>query len=163
GPRFARYYVEHARLECSGVRVISSSNRPELAGSIGQEAFADVVPAGEVTVGDVMFTCRAQGTELRGDFLAAPLRIPTNPARGGMGGAMWFIYKLGGYLTVPEWQQDAERTSLDVAHSIQLNQAWRARQKQISAGIIARDTAASIELQGRAFAAIAENQRQTSD
>ena len=163
GQQFARYYVERVRLECAGVRVISSNNHPELAGNISREAQADQLPAGQVTAGDVTFTCNAQGVELRGYFIAATMRIGNNASNRGMGGAMWFVYKLGGYLTAPEWQQDAERIALDVIHSIQANPSWRARERQMSSEISAHDTAASIELQHRAFAAIAENQRQTSD
>jgi len=63
GQQFARYYVEHVRQECAGIRLASNNNRPDLVGRMSQEAQAQGYPAGQLTAGDVTFTWRAgQGT-----------------------------------------------------------------------------------------------------
>ncbi|HTS27218.1 MAG TPA: hypothetical protein VMH81_15180 [Bryobacteraceae bacterium] len=163
GQQFARYYVEHVRQECGGVRVVTGNNRADLVPMVTRSAQEDGVPQPQVTVGDVTFTCNAQGTELRGYYLAATVRSPTDATRRGQGGAMWFVYRLGGYLAVPEWQQSAESIAQEVVRSVQVNSVWRARNKEASNQLVAEDIQHSQELQRRAFAAIAENQRQTSD
>jgi|SRR5579871_619685 len=163
GQQFARYYVEHVRQECGGIRVASGNNRADLAAMVAQSAQEDGVPQGQITVGDVTFTCTARGTELRGYYLASTVRIPTDASRRGQGGAMWFVYRLGGYLTVPEWQPSAEAIAQEVVRSVQVNPAWRAKTKQASNAIVMEDNRYSQELRNRAFAAIAENQRQTSE
>ena len=163
GQQFARYYAERVRQECGSVRVVSGNNRPDLVATMSQAAQSDGVPAGQVTVGDITFTCSAQSQELRGYYLAATVLIPTDASRSGMGGAMWFVYRLCGYLSIPEWQQSAGSISREVVRSVQVNPEWRARIRQTSSAIVAQDNARSQQLRSRAFAAIAENQRQTSD
>jgi len=127
GQQFARYYVEHVLRDCAGVRVTAGRERPDLAGTFNQEAQQFGVPAGQMSAGDIDFTCSSQGAQLTGFYLAATMRVPTDVSRRGAGGALWYIYKVGGYIAIPEWRQDAEAIARQVVGSMQVNPEWRAR------------------------------------
>lgn len=165
GPQFARYYLErYLRQECGNQRVTSNRNRQDLAGSFLNDARAEGWPSnGQMTVGDISFTCSIQGVELEGYYVAATIRVPTTVSQRGMGGALWYVYRIYGYLARPERRQEAESISRQVLQSFQLNPEWRARQKQTAQVVVMQDNARSQAIRSRALAAIAEDQRQTSD
>jgi hypothetical protein len=163
GQQFAATYVQRVPQECAAVRITASSNRTDLVNAIAQQAASEGVPSGQITAGDVNFTCNAQGAELRGYYRASTIRVPTDSARRGMGGALWYVYRIGGYVSRPELQQDAAAIAQQVVHSLQVNPQWAAMSRQMSQAVVAQDNARSQALRTRAFAAMAENERQTSN
>lgn len=163
GAQFARYYLQHVRQDCNGVQTVSNRDRRDLAGGMMQEAQKQGYPTGQLTVGEVGFTCSGQGAQLQGYYLAATMLLPTDASRRGFGGGMWYVYRLIGYISIPERLKDADAIAQQVLHSLQGNPEWLARSRATSHALEAQDAARSAALQRQALAAAAENERQTTD
>jgi hypothetical protein len=158
GQQFAREYVERSLPPvCGAVSVTASNDRDDLRGGYAQQAEAEEITGGQLSVGDVTFTCAPGGRSLTGYYVAVTM-IPL-PGRS----PLWYVYRLFGYLAPSERQQEAATIGDQVVRSWQVNPEWTAREKQIAAEAVQQDNLRSQQIRSRALAAIAEDLRQTTE
>jgi hypothetical protein len=156
GPQFARTYVELVLSKmCSSPQISSNNAREDLAATFMQSARSEGynVP---VNAGDVSFTCSLNGRPMQGKYVAGTFQVP------GVSG-IWFAYRLYGYLAVAGREQDAEKVLAQSVQNWKFNPQWLAQQQNIANNAVMQDNIRSQEIRNRALAAIAEDQRQTSD
>jgi hypothetical protein len=156
GQQFARGYVELVLSKfCSVPQIGSNTVREDLAATFLQAARAEgyAVP---VSAGDVTFTCTLSGRSVQGKYVAGTLQLP-----GGSG--IWYAYRLYGYLVAAGREKDAEKVLTEAAQNWKFSPQWLAQQQNIANNAVMQDTLRSQQIQQRAMAAIAEDQRQTSD
>lgn len=158
GQQFAREYVEgFVRKICPDLRISSNNLRSDLTGVFLQQARAEGIINGKLSVGDASFVGSLNGNEVRGSYVAATcLPFPDK-------GQLWYVYRLYGYLAPPERLQEADMICKHVVDSWVVNPQWRVKEKQIAAAAVQADNIRSQQIQQRALQAIAEDQRQTSD
>ena len=158
GPEFAQLYAQsYVSRECSGLQIVSSNARVDLANTFLQSAHAEGMARAQITAGDVTFTCMMGSTPVRGKFVTATV-LPF-PGQSGL----WYVYRLYGYLATPDRQQDADRVAQQGMQSFRVNPQWQAQQQQIAGAAVAADNARSQQIRARAMQAVQEDQRQTSD
>jgi hypothetical protein len=156
--QFVREYVEGAFSRvCGQVRVIAENDRPDLAGPASRKAHQQGAQNPQVTAAGVSFSCNWNGREARGYYAAATI-LPF-PGRNGL----WYVDSLYGYLTVPEQLQHADDISRHVLNSVGIDAQWKQGEDRTAANAVQQDNARSQEIQSRARAAIADNQRQVND
>jgi len=155
GQQFARTYVELVLSKlCSNPQISSNNVREDLAAAFAQAARAEgyTVP---VNAGDVAFTCNLNGRPVQGKYVAGTIQVP--------GSAIWFAYRLYGYLVVAGREKDAEKVLAEAYQNWKFSPQWLAQQKNTADAAVMQDNLRSQQLRQRAQQAIAEDQRQTSD
>lgn len=166
GQQFAQEYVESVmRRRCGDLRVLSSSSRPDLVSAYRAELISEGVPGGnpQVTAGDVSFTCSVRdksstpATPMRGYVAAGTVSLSVGQS------PLWFAQRIYGYFAPAERQAEADAVCQQAAKSFQLNPQWRMKQREISAATVQQDNQRSQQIRSRAMAAIAQDQRQTSE
>jgi hypothetical protein len=158
GQQFARAYVQsYVQRQCAGVQVELNNARPDLATTFLQSARNEGMPYARLTAGDVAFTCQLNGVPMRGSFVVATI-LPF-PGRA----TLWSVYRLYGYLTAPDRQQEGEEASQRALKSWRINPAWQAQEQQIANSAVQQDNARSQQIQARALQAIREDQQHISD
>ena len=157
GQQYAYFYVnEIVRRQCTDLRIISNSARPDLASKWTQMARNEVSTA-QLTGGDAVFTCTLNGEPLQGKCIAvtAVLAPGSSP--------LWAVYRLYGFMAAPARQDDAVKVVTEAVTSWKFNPQWEAQQRGIANQAVQQDNLRSQQIQSRALAAIAEDQRQTSE
>ena len=158
GQQFARSYVETlVSRQCSNPQINSNNPREDLASTFGQSAANEGFTSTLLTAGDVSFTCNLDGRPMKGKYVAATVRLAPSIS------AMWFVYRLYGYIAVAGREQDGEKVLTQMLQSWKFNPAWEAQQKNIANAAVHQDNIHSQQIRERAQQAIAEDQRQTSD
>jgi hypothetical protein len=166
GQQFAREYVAGAvKGQCSDPRVTSNNARQDLVPGFQAEFRAEGGPAANVqfTAGDVSFTCNMRGgggnaaIPMKGNFVAATVSVSSGQS------PLWYVYRLYGYLAPAERQPEAENVCQQVVKSFKYDPQWRAKQRQIDAATVQKDNQRSQQVRSQALAAIAADQRQTSE
>ncbi|MGA3162451.1 MAG: hypothetical protein ABSC77_14685 [Terracidiphilus sp.] len=158
GSQFASAYAQtRLAAQCSSVQVESNSVRQDLTAAFSQSARAEGMNNAQLTAGDAVFSCTGKNGSLHGQVIAATV-LPL-PGRS----TIWYVYRLYGYIAVPQSQQAAEGIAQQVMQFFRIDQQWRQRSNQIANNAVAADNARSQQIQARARAAIQENQRQTSE
>jgi hypothetical protein len=155
GQQFARTYVELVlSKQCSSPQIGSNNVRDDLASTFAQAARAEGynVP---VSAGDVSFTCNLDGRPMQGKYVAGTIQVP--------GSAIWFAYRLYGYLAVAGREKDAEKALSEAYQNWKFSAQWLAQQKNTANAAVMQDNLRSQQIRERAMQAIAEDQRQTSD
>jgi hypothetical protein len=157
GQQYAYYYVDAVvRRQCGDLRITSSDARPDLAATFTPMARKEVSTA-QLTGGDAIFTCTINGVAMQGKYIAVTaLLVPGQ-------GSMWAVYRLYGYIAAPGRQDDAVKVVTEAVTSWKFNPQWEAQQRGIANSAVQQDNMRAQQIQSRARAAIAEDQRQTSD
>jgi hypothetical protein len=156
--QFVREYISGPALrDCSGINVLSESQRPDLAAASEQQARAHGVPNVRITTSGVSFSCTWNGTPARGYYAAVTAFVPSQ-----MGG-IWYVDLLYGYIAAGDWQSQADNISRHVYESAQVNSDWKRQEDQMAAEAVRADKERSDEIQAAARKSIAENQQATSD
>jgi hypothetical protein len=122
-----------------------------------QAARADGMANGQLTAGDVAFTCTLNGNAVQGRYVVATI-LPAPSMT-----AIWEVYRLYGYLAPAASEQDAQKVVQQTMSSWQINPQWQQQQNQTANAAVQQDNARSQAIQARARQAIAEDQRQTSE
>jgi hypothetical protein len=81
------------------------------------------VPGSQRTLADVTFSCRAEGRESRGYYLAQVVAFP---------GGMWMVEFLSGYLAVVDVEPEAHGVWRHVVASFNPDLAWGQRQQALA-------------------------------
>jgi len=158
GSQFARSYAQNRLAsQCSSVQVESGGERQDLTATYSQSARAEGMTSAQLTAGDAVFSCSGKSGTLHGHIFAATvLPLPGQST-------IWQVYRLYGYIAVPQSQQAAEGIAQQVVQSFRVDQQWRQRASQTANNAVQQDNYRSQQIQARARAAIQENQRQTSE
>ena len=151
------YVARTVGRECSGPRVLSSDERPDLAAAAAAQAREKGAPQVRVTTAGVSFSCTWNGREARGYYAAATVLVSSGPS------SLWYIDSLYGYLAVAERQREADSISRHVSDSMQVNSQWQQQESGIAANAVQKDNARAQEIWARSQAQIAADQQKTSD
>jgi hypothetical protein len=126
GMAFARAYVAQAiATMCRDVTLTGQRERPDLA----RVPWTQFNPQARHDRGEVTFTCRHGGEQARGT-VAAATHIYLTP--GNMGGMLWSVDFLGGFIAPPDGCDAAEALLWRVVSSTRINPAWMRRQQEIT-------------------------------
>ena len=158
GQQYAYSYVDAVvRPLCGELRIISNNARPDLAATFTRVAHNEGATSAQLTGGDAVFTCTLNGEAMQGKCIAvtALLAPGTSP--------MWAVYRLYGYIAAPGRQDDAVKVVTEAVTSWKFNPQWEAQQRSTANAAVQQDNLRSQQIQSRARAAIAEDQRQTSE
>lgn len=157
GQQYAHYYVDGVvRRQCSDLRITANNARPDLAAKFTPMARQEVITA-QLTGGDAIFTCTLHGQAMQGKYIAVTALLGSGQS------AMWTVYRLYGYIAAPGREEDAVKAVTEALASWKFNPQWEAQQRGISNAAVQQDNQRSQQIQSRARAAIAEDQRQTSE
>jgi hypothetical protein len=122
GAEFASQYATSAwASSCPGLKVVNTTDRPELAASMNQQldAIASAGVRSHLDTGEASFTCtNAQ----HGYALAATLNVSSQS------GTLWQMYALYTYLAPKSGVIEAQRVLNHIAATFQVDKAWAARQ-----------------------------------
>jgi hypothetical protein len=158
GQQYAYSYVDAVvRPLCGELRIVSNNARPDLAATFTRNAHTEGAPSAQLTGGDAVFTCTLNGEAMHGKCIAvtALLAPGTSP--------MWAVYRLYGYIAAPGRQDDAVKVVTEAVTSWKFNPQWEAQQRSMANAAVQQDNMRSQQIQRGALAAIAEDQRQTSE
>jgi hypothetical protein len=158
GQQYAYSYVDAAvRPLCGEMRITANNARPDLAATFTQVARNEGAATAQLTGGDAVFTCTLNGEAMQGKCIAvtALLAPGTSP--------MWAVYRLYGYIAAPGRLDDAVRVVTEAVTSWKFNPQWEAQQRKTATAAVQQDNMRSQQIRSRALAAIAEDQRQTSE
>ncbi len=115
GQKFARSYVETlVSRQCSNPQFSYGAPREDLAGIFSQSASEEGFSDGFLTAGEVEFTCSLDGRQASGKFVAATLRVGHSEA------AMWFVYRLYGYVAPAGREQDGEKVMTQILQTLEI-------------------------------------------
>ncbi|HYL68278.1 MAG TPA: hypothetical protein VEX69_03855 [Candidatus Limnocylindria bacterium] len=158
GQQYAYSYVDAVvRHQCSDLRIISNNARPDLAAKFTQVARNEGASSAQLTGGDAVFTCMMNGEPMQGKCIAVTALLAPGQS------PMWAVYRLYGYLAAPGRQDDAVKVVTEAVTSWKFNPQWEAQQRSMANAAVQQDNARSQQIRSRALAAIAEDQRQTSE
>ena len=129
GVYFVAEYVQNRFGQtCSGLTFAERRERPDFA-SLFNEYFVQHGLSLQDTVGEVIFTCTANGEPMRGHYFAATALGMV----GADGGALWHMDRLNGYLA-SEGKADIAEAVLERSFtSFETNPQWYAMQTGIAA------------------------------
>jgi hypothetical protein len=157
GQQYAYSYVDAVvRRQCSDLRITANNARPDLAARFTPMARNEVSTA-QLTGGDAIFTCTLNGQAMQGKCIAVTALLVPGQA------SMWTVYRLYGYIATPGRQDDAIKVVTEAVTSWKFNPQWEAQQRGIANSAVQQDNQRAQQIQSRARAAIAEDQRQTSE
>jgi hypothetical protein len=158
GQKFARSYVETlVSRECSHPQFTYGAPREDLAGIFSQSASEEGFSDGFLTAGEVEFSCSLDGRQATGKFVAATLRV------GHSESAMWFVYRLYGYVALAGREQDGEKVMTEILQNLKFNSKWQALKKSTADPSVQPDNPLFHEIQQRAEEDIIDDQRQTAE
>jgi hypothetical protein len=150
---FAReYVVKTLPAVCGEVSVTGETARPDLT----QGAWASANPNAQHSGGEVTFSCRRNGAEMRGKVVAETYIYA---AAANIGGATWSVDLLAGYVAPPARSADAAALMQHVVDALRYNPVW-IRQEQAKIAAVLRGVNAATEANSRiAQQALASAQR----
>ena len=150
---FARDYVTRILpAVCGGMSVAGQKYRPDLT----QGAWASANPKAQHSGGEVTFSCRRNGAEMRGQVVAETCIYP---ASANIGGAPWTVDLLAGYFAPPDRYAAAGALMEHVVKALRYNPDW-IRQEQAKNEAALRGINAATEASSRiAQQALASAQR----
>jgi hypothetical protein len=158
GQKFARSYVETlVSRECSHPQFSYSAPREDLAAIFSQSASEEGFSDGFLTAGEVEFSCSLDGRQANGKFVAATLRL------GHAESAMWFVYRLYGFVALAGREQDGEKIMTQILQTLKFNSKWQALRKTTADPTVEAENPLSHEIQQRAEEDIIDDQRQTTE
>jgi hypothetical protein len=158
GQKFARSYVETlVSRECSHPQFSYGAPREDLAAIFSQSASEEGFSDGFLTAGEVEFSCSLDGRQANGKFIAATLRV------GHAESAMWFVYRLYGFVALAGREQDGEKIMTQVLQTLKFNSKWQALKKTTSDPSVEAENPLAHEIQQRAEEDIIDDQRQTTE
>ena len=158
GQKFARSYVETlVSRECTHPQFSYGAPREDLAAIFSQSASEEGFSDGFLTAGEVEFSCSLDGRQATGKFVAATLRV------GHSESAMWFVYRLYGYVALAGREQDGEKVMTQILQTLKFNSKWQALKKSTADPSAEPDNPLSHEIQQRAEEDIIDDQRQTAE
>jgi len=158
GQKFARSYVETlVSRECSHPQFSYGAPREDLAAIFSQSASEEGFSDGFLTAGEVEFSCSLDGRLANGKFVAATLRV------GHAESAMWFVYRLYGYVAVAGREQDGEKVMTQILQTLKFNSKWQALKKTATDPSVEPANPLVHEIQQRAEEDIIDDQRQTAE
>lgn len=158
GQKFARSYVETlVSRECSQPQFSYGAPREDLAAIFSQSASEEGFSDGFLTAGEVEFSCSLDGRQANGKFVAATLRV------GHSESALWFVYRLYGYIALAGRAQDGEKVMTDILQTLKFNSKWQALKKNTADPSVEPDNPLSHEIQQRAEEDLIDDQRQMAE
>lgn len=158
GQQYAYSYVDAVvRPLCSELRIVSNNPRPDLATKFAQVARNEGASSAQLTGGDAVFSCTINGELMQGKCIAVTALLAPGQS------PLWAVYRLYGYIAAPGRQDDAVKVVTEAVTSWKFNPQWEAQQRNMANAAVEQDNARSQQIQSRARAAIAEDQRQTSE
>jgi hypothetical protein len=157
GQQFASYYAGGTlRRQCAGLELQSNNDRPDIAATFSQLASNEGMPGAQIAAGDVSFTCSLNGKPVVGKFIVGTI-VPS-PGRS----AIWFVYKIYGYIAPADRKPDAEKICLQAMQSWQIDPQWEARESQAASSTVQQDDAKSQQIRSQALQAMQKDQQETS-
>jgi hypothetical protein len=154
-----REYVRGPALrDCAGISMLGENQRPDLVAAGEKQVRGQGVPNVRVTAAGISFSCTWNGRPAHGNYAAATL-FASSP----MGGGLWYVNPLYGYIAVETRQQEAEVISQHVYESTDINSDWKRKEDMMAAQAVQEDNARAAQIQAAARKSIAENQQATSD
>lgn len=159
GAQYARAYVErYVQPACGNLKIVSNNDRADLTQTFTQQALAEGMPAnGQVSAGDIAFTCNASGQEAQGYYaIATGLPFPNQAP-------LWYVYRLYGFLAAPARAREAGSICQKVLESWKPNEQWKQQQKQIAEQAAYQDALRAQQVQRRALQAIHDDLQATSN
>lgn len=158
GQQYAYSYVDYVvRRQCTDLRIISNNPRPDLAAKFALLARSEGAGSAQLTGGDVVFTCTLNGEVMQGKCIAVTALLAPGQS------PLWAVYRLYGFMAAPGRQDDAIQVVTEAVTSWKFNPQWEAQQRSTANTAVQQDNMRSQQIQRRALAAIAEDQRQTSE
>lgn len=158
GQKFVRSYVETiVSRECSHPQFSYGAPREDLAAVFSQSASEEGFSDGFLTAGEVEFSCSLDGRQANGKFVAATLRV------GHAESAMWFVYRLYGFVALAGREQDGEKIMTQILQTLKFNSKWQALKKTTADPSVEAEDPLSHEIQQRAEEDIIDDQRQTTE
>lgn len=158
GQQFAQSYVRTLlSRQCSDPQINSNTAREDLASifrqSTANEGYANAV----LTAGEVSFTCNLGGRQFKGKYIAVTIRMAPGTS------ALWFVYRLYGYVAFAGREQDGEKVLARMLQSATFNPDWEARQIDTAAPDVHLENGSSLQNRESAQENIGDDQRQTSE
>lgn len=142
GVDFARAYVERTITRSYEQVVVTAQKlRPDLA----QGPLRQLNPMAHHEGGDATFSCRQKGEEALG-YVAVVTYVYGGPV--DIGGMLWSVCFLGGFIGPPRECDDALSVFLRLAQSFVIDPGWRQRQQAVTqqaAAVIDAQTQAMLE------------------
>ncbi len=129
GMDFARWYVEFRVAGMyEGVRVTHARPRPDLVQSLNDVLYryGALGIGASMQAGEVAFTGRLGGNEMRGYYLAV------TQLTSAQGGGIWNVQHLIGYVAEAGREQEAQDILGHMIRSSQMNPQWAAMQSQLA-------------------------------
>lgn len=158
GQAFARSYVETlVSRQCSNPQITYGAPREDLATIFSQSAVEDGFREGFLTAGEVTFSCSLDGRLSNGKFIAATLRIGRDEP------AMWFAFRLYGYVALAGREQDGEKVLTQILQTLKFNSKWQELKKSAVDPAQEPVDPFSQQIQQRAEEDIIDDQRQISE
>ncbi len=135
GADFAQSYA--GRLGCPQVRITQRRNRPDQAQAMNEMNARYGLPS-RLDVGEVMFSCAANGQPTNG-YVAAGTTMTAIP---GTEGGMWHVTILVGFLAAQGREAEAQAALKRMIESTEVNPAWAQAQLKTTARVseITRET-----------------------
>jgi hypothetical protein len=130
GKEFAASYLRsNIAKVCTGVTIVNSVDRPDIAGPINVSYQRAGLGQVVVSAGEISFTCTAGGEKVRGWEFAETTIVS--------GGAVqvWQVDRLIGYLASENRAAAAQAVANRLAGSFAYDAAWSARQQQTTATV----------------------------
>jgi hypothetical protein len=158
GKQFAQSYVRTLLSgQCSDPQVNSADAREDLASAFARSAAVEGFTDALLTAGEVSFTCNVGGRPLKGKYIAATIRMAPGAS------AMWFVYRLYGYVAFTGREQDGEKVLAQMIQSSKFNPEWEARQKDAAGNDARQENDSSRQIYESAQENVADDQRLTSE
>jgi hypothetical protein len=158
GQQYAYSYVDAVvRPLCSELRITANNARPDLAATFTQVARNEGASSAQLTGGDAVFTCIINGEVMQGKCIAVTALLAPGQS------PLWAVYRLYGYIAAAGRVDDAVKVVTEAVTSWKFNPQWEAQQRNTANAAVQQDNMRSQQIQRRALAAIAEDQRQTSE
>ncbi len=158
GKQFAQSYVRTLlSRQCSDPQINSADAREDLASAFAQSAAMEGFTDAHLTAGEVSFTCNVGGRPLKGKYIAATIRMAPGAS------AMWFVYRLYGYIAFTGREQDGEKVLAQMLQSSKFNPEWEARQKDAASAGARQENDSSRQIYESAQENVAGDQRLTSE
>jgi hypothetical protein len=158
GQQFAQSYVRTLlSRQCSDPQINSTRAREDLASAFRQSSANEGLANGLLTAGEVSFTCNLGGRPLKGKYIAATIRMAAGAS------ALWFVYRLNGYVAFAGREQDGEKVLGRMLESMKFNPAWEARQTNAAGADAQQESDSSPQNRESAKENIVEDQRLASE
>ncbi len=158
GKQFAQSYVRTLLSgQCSDPQVNSADAREDLASAFARSAAVEGFTDAHLTAGEVAFTCNVGGRPLKGKYIAATIRMASGDS------AMWFVYRLYGYVAFTGREQDGEKVLAQMVESSKFNPEWETRQRDAASTDVRQENDSSRQIYESAQENVADDQRLTSE